>query len=80
MKTKDFAEQVENLPKEQKMAILGIIDLKVDNDMEKVLQRIDSMNAEMKAEMRTMENKISVLYWLIGALAVLMSIYRFLGE
>lgn len=80
MKTKDFAEQVKHLPEKEKLAILGIIDLKVENDMEKVLQRIDSMKAEMKAEMRTMDNKISVLYWLIGALAVLMSIYRFLGE
>lgn len=79
MKTKDFAEQVENLPKNHKMAILGIIDLKTDNDMDKVLQRLDGIQAEMRAEMKAMENRISVLYWLIGALAVLMSIYKFLG-
>jgi len=79
MKTKDFAEQVANLPEKQKMAILGIIDLKVENDMDKVLHRLDGIRAEMKAEMKAMENRISVLYWLIGALAVLMSIYKFLG-
>ncbi|WP_127023576.1 hypothetical protein [Flagellimonas beolgyonensis] len=68
MKTKDFAEQVESLPKKHKMAILGIIDAKVETDMEKIMHKLDAM-----------DTKISVLYWLIGALAVLMSIYKFLG-
>ncbi|WP_375334488.1 hypothetical protein [Flagellimonas sp. C4] len=72
MKTTELAEQVDNLPKKQKMAILGIIDLKVENDMEKVLHKLD-----------TMGNKISVIYWLIGALAVfltsLITVYQFLG-
>lgn len=76
MKTKDFAEQVENLPKKHKMAILGIIDLKVENDMEKVLHKLDAIKTEMNT-------RFSVLYWLIGALAAfmtaLLTIYQFLG-
>ena len=76
MKTKDFAEQVESLPKKHKMAILGIIDLKVENDMEKVLHKLDAMKTEMNT-------RFSVLYWLIGALAAfmtaLLTIYQFLG-
>jgi len=55
MKTKDFAEQVESLPKKHKMAILGIIDLKVENDMEKVLHKLDAMKTEMNT-------RFSVLY------------------
>ena len=71
MRASQFAEQLENLPKDQKMAILGIIDLKVENDMEKVLHKLDSMENSMNA-------RITVLYWLIGALGIFLSVLKFL--
>tara|TARA_R100000789_G_C2901686_1_gene120562 strand:+ start:265 stop:495 length:231 start_codon:yes stop_codon:yes gene_type:complete len=76
MKTTELAEQVNDLPKKQKMAILGIIDLKVENDMEKVLHKLDAMKTEMST-------RFSVLYWLIGAIAAFMTalitVYQFIG-
>ena len=78
MKTSQFAEQLENLPKDQKMAILGIIDLKVENDMEKVLHKLDSMEKSINSRFESMDTRITVLYWLIGALGVFLSVLKFL--
>ena len=78
MKTSQFAEQLENLPKDQKMAILAIIDLKVENDMEKVLHKLDSMEKSMNSRFESMDTRITVLYWLIGALGVFLSVLKFL--
>lgn len=68
MKTVEIAKHIENLPKDEKNAILAIIDLKVENDMDKVMSKLDSMNS-----------RITTLYWLIGLLGLLMSVLKFIG-
>lgn len=68
MKTVEIAKHIENLPESEKNAILAIIDLKVENDMDKVMSKLDSMNT-----------RITTLYWLIGLLGLLMSVLKFVG-
>lgn len=48
-----------SLPKQDANAIIKLIDLKTDNDMEKILSRMDSMKYEMEGKMDTMK-------WMLG--------------
>ena len=68
MKTKKVAELADNLPTKEKLIILELIDLKVESDMEKVMNKIESLNTKM-----------NMVLWVIAALGILMSIYKFLG-
>ncbi len=87
MKTTDVQREVSklNLPDEQKSAILALIDLKTDSDMKEVISEISRLRADMDAKFSGIDSKfksidvqLRVLFWLIGFLIVLVSIYRFL--
>lgn len=77
--TKRIAELVQDLPEKEKFAILELIDLKTEHDMDRVLSKFESLENSMKSEMKSLNSKISIVYWLIGGLSLLMSIYKFLG-
>ena len=87
MKTTDVQREVSklNLPDEQKSAILALIDLKTDSDIKEVISEISRLRADMDAKFSGIDSKfksidvqLRVLFWLIGFLIVLVSIYRFL--
>lgn len=67
-------------------AIVQLIDMKTEADMEKVLNkldvltsRIDSLEKSVDARFDAMNHKISVLYWLIGlAVPAAIAIAKFL--
>ena len=79
MKTKDFAKSVDSLPKSQKMAILEVIDTKVENDMKEVLYELKGTKEAINAELKSMNSRITTLYWLIGALGLLISILKIMA-
>ena len=51
----DTLEHIEKLPKNHKKAILGIIDIKTENDKNNLMLR-----------MRSIEFKLNVITWFIG--------------
>jgi transcriptional regulator of NAD metabolism len=82
MKTKNLTELTENLDLKSKLAILGIIDLKVESDMEKVMNKLDSMEHKMMSIQDSMEHKMvsiqdsikmkmNTVMWVISILTML---------
>jgi len=72
MRTKKVSELVDNLPKEQKNAILGIIDLKIESDMKTVLQKLEQIEQNQNL-------RFNLILGAIGFITILMSIYKFIG-
>ena len=72
MNLSDVSGNLVHLPDDQKNAILALIDLKTESDMEKVLAKIDSMRSELN-------DKIMTTRYLIIGLGILITILKFLG-
>jgi len=80
MKLTELNEQVEKLPNKDRNAILAVIELKTENDMDKVLSKLDNIE-------KRLENKIDIqsntLRWAIGVgfalIGLLITILKFLG-
>jgi hypothetical protein len=74
MDISDINESLENmaLPAETKKAILQLIDIKIDNDMKEVISEI----RELKGEIKTNNDKIQVILWVVGvAMAVMVFMF-----
>jgi len=71
MNLSDVSNEVEKLEKKSKNAILALIDIKTTSDMDKVLNKLDAME-------KSLNTRITTLYWLVGALSLLMSVYKFI--
>jgi hypothetical protein len=55
----------------EKEAILKLIDLKIDNDMEKVLTEMRRLEDKQDAKFGALETKFSIILWAIGILIAL---------
>jgi hypothetical protein len=66
MKTKNLTELTDNLDLQSKLAILGIIDLKVESDMEKVMNKLDSMEHNIKSIKESVNFKLNTVMWVFG--------------
>ena len=69
MKLEDLETQLDKLylPKMQRKAILGIIDLKVDYEMRNII-------SEIKGEFKAVKSEISSLKWLVGIVVSVLAI------
>ena len=56
-------EKLNALLPEQREALLSIIDNKINNDMEKILLRIDSNTKEMQSISKELNTKIDSIKW-----------------
>ncbi|SUO90267.1 hypothetical protein [Suttonella indologenes] len=76
---------VGKLPEEQREAISGLIDLKTEGDMQKVLDRLDlmeqkfetrfdAMDQKFEAKFDALNNKINITQWFIGGMIALLAI------
>ena len=61
-----------DLPEKQQMAILGLIDMKVENEVQKVIHKLEQIDKGLNL-------KYNVLLGAITLLALLISIFKFLG-
>ena len=61
-------EASDRLDAKNKKAILQVINLKVEDDMEKILAKMDS-------KFEHVEGKIATLYWVMGISTALISIF-----
>ena len=74
----ELLKQTENLPEEQKRSILALIQLKSQSDMEKVLNRLDVMQAVSDARFNAMQaafkGEMAGLRYMIIGLGLLITI------
>lgn len=72
-KVQEIGEQISSDEKTKK-AIFELIDLKINDDMEKILQRMDNIDKSFSKE-------IKIVYWVVGIamgiIVVLLSILAF---
>ena len=66
------------MDKEQKEAVLNLIDLKIDNDMEKFITEIRRIEDKHDAKFGALETKFSIILWAIGLLIGLIVTLRFI--
>ena len=73
MKTKELNDSIGklNVDTETKKGILELIDLKTENDMEKILSEFRTINSEIKRLEDKQDAKSSIILWAIGVLIVL---------
>lgn len=68
--------------KKQRQAILNLIDGKLDDDMEKAIDRLiakfDVQNSEMKRIEDKIDTRFTILIWAIGILMTLMIALKFI--
>jgi hypothetical protein len=68
------------LPQDQKKAIIQLIDLKINNDMEKVIAKLTQIEERLEAKIQitqdmvaNVRNEIKVIYWVVGiSMAIIM--------
>lgn len=67
-----------NLPRSQRAAIISLIDLKTEGDMQKVLDRLDLMeqklDAKFDAKFDALNNKISMTQWFVVIVLTLLTV------
>jgi DNA topoisomerase IA len=63
--------EVKKLSKDINDNLLELIDLKIDNDMEKVLNKIQEQNVELKRIEDNFNTKFNMIIWAIGVLIAL---------
>lgn len=91
MNTHDLNASANQLEEKNRQAILKVIDLKVEDDMEKVLMKIQSEFSGIRTELsnmdgkfKHMEEKISTVYWVVGIssafLAILIALISILKQ
>ena len=71
MKLTDFQKEIAKLDTESKNAILALIDLKTETDMEKALSEIKNIRISMENKMESVNFKLNTVMWVIGVLTVL---------
>ena len=59
-KLTEAAELLDQLPAESKQAITALIDLKVEDNMDKVLNKLDSMTETFNARFELLEKTVDV--------------------
>ncbi len=71
----EINEQLESLPDHERKAIVALIDIKTEDDMDKVLNRLDAMDSKFDAKFNAIESKfdaieskISNLQWFMAAI------------
>ena len=88
-KFEELSEKFDDLPKEQKRAILAVIDEKTEQDMKEVLSRLDAIKESMQSEITSikdsmqseitsikdsMDSKFGVLLWVVGVVGFMITV------
>lgn len=61
-KLTETGNHIRKLPDDYSEAIIGLIDIKTEGDMERVLQKLDSMNETFNARFKALEEKVGVKF------------------
>ena len=76
MKIKEISENLERLgfKEEKKMAILALIDAKIENDMDKVINRMERVEERMESTLKTFIWVVSVAFGLVTILLTIIAL------
>ncbi len=69
-----IAVNLKVLPLEEQEAIVNLIQLKTETDMDKVLNKLDAMETKFDAKFEAMDSKFDILRWLLMALIAIIPI------
>ncbi len=69
-------EQIKNLPSKEKKAILGLIDIKVSNDMKEVLAELKSTREILENRLSTTNRIVTIAFTVLG---ILIGLLKFIG-
>lgn len=75
MKLSEVSKLSDNV--KDKEAILQLIDIKIESDMEKIMNEFKIINSEFKRIEDKIDTKISMLMWAIGILIALIVALKF---
>lgn len=85
-KLSKYHELVSQLDKDNVVAIIGLIDLKTEEDMDKVLNKLDAMDQKFEARLDAMDQKFeakfdamdhkisSIKWWLVSIATISLGI------
>ena len=83
MELENLENQMKNLPDKGKEAILALIDIKTEHEMDKVISKLDAMRQEFNAKFDAIENKfdsvnnqLNFLKWAFGFVVVLITLLK----
>ena len=68
-KLSDTNTLLEKLPPENRAAVVGLIELKVEGDMKEVLYQLKLMDLKIEAMHSKFEAKFQTLFWAVGLIA-----------
>ena len=68
-KLSDTNTLLEKLPPENRAAVVGLIELKVEGDMKEVLYQLKLMDLKIEAMDSKFEAKFQTLFWSVGLIA-----------
>ncbi len=81
MNLTEISQKMDDLPNKDKKAILALIDLKTENEMDKVLARFDSLDTKIDNIEKRLESKMDIqfkmLLWALGILLTVMTVFKF---
>ncbi len=85
MKMTELQNHADKLDEKTKVPILALIELKTDSDMEKAIGIIQNLKTDINNVEKRLESKfesvvrlIHMLFWAIGFIAVLITIFNFI--
>ena len=68
-KLSDTITLLEKIPPENRAAVVGLIELKVEGDMKEVLYQLKLMDLKIEAMDSKFEAKFQTLFWAVGLIA-----------
>lgn len=80
MNISEITQEINKIPQEQREAVSNLIDLKTNENMEKVIQEIrrledkfdnkfSAMEGKFDAKFEAVDSKFSTIFWILGIMA-----------
>ena len=85
MELKDFNDHIKNIPENQREGVLNLIDMKTNDNLEKVLNaithlenKVDTLESKMDTKINALEikmdTKINAIYWVLGVIGATITV------
>jgi mRNA-degrading endonuclease RelE of RelBE toxin-antitoxin system len=62
-------KKLAKLPKSSRKAIVDLIDLKTEIDMDKVLNKLDALETKFDTKFKFVEKQFKIVHWILGLMS-----------